>query len=414
MASMLRRNRFGVHGDVMGASPSDEAGKTTLLEEIKSRARAEFARKNLPQAEMLYSKATEIRPEDATLHSNLSAVRLGLNKPAPALENAMEALRLDPAFAKGHYRKGQALMALARPAEAADAFRAGGSLEPESKLWAPLVTKAEKAAKEALATVPATNGVSSKSGGGSGETAVGVGSSSSTVSKSSACSTPAPAATTTSTAASLGGNNSSESGMKGYKKTADGRTTTYFHNDLTEEAKALIGDIAPKKLEPAAVAGDGGAGAVGGGGNDVSAWNKAGTWESRDMTSWAKLRLRELLREVEFDASESTVKVVEISKLEGDAEISFSRGKKRYLFDFRFDLKWEAPDLDCGLAKGVLVYPDVGQDCGGDYDVECQVDSSTPTAAKAFVDRHVRPEGSGLRNAVLDCLATFITELHAK
>lgn len=43
------------------------------------------------------------------------------------------------------------------------------------------------------------------------------------------------------------------------------------------------------------------------------------------------------------------------------------------MFDFRFDLKWEAPDLDCGLAKGVLVYPDVGQDCGGDYDVECQV-----------------------------------------
>lgn len=30
--------------------------------------RAEFARKNLPQAEMLYSKAVEIKPEDATLH----------------------------------------------------------------------------------------------------------------------------------------------------------------------------------------------------------------------------------------------------------------------------------------------------------------------------------------------------------
>lgn len=30
--------------------------------------RAEFARKNLPQAEMLYSKAVEIRPEDATLY----------------------------------------------------------------------------------------------------------------------------------------------------------------------------------------------------------------------------------------------------------------------------------------------------------------------------------------------------------
>lgn len=41
MASMLNRNRFGAHGDVMSAKPDDETGKTTLLEEIKSRARCE-------------------------------------------------------------------------------------------------------------------------------------------------------------------------------------------------------------------------------------------------------------------------------------------------------------------------------------------------------------------------------------
>lgn len=227
--------------------------------------------------------------------SNLAAVRLGLNKPAPALENAMEALRLDPAYAKGHYRKGQALMALARPGEAADAFRAGGALEPGSKLWTPLVTKAEEAAKEAPAAVSATNG-GSNSSSSSGTNAVGVGAGSSTVSKMSASSTPAPAATTTAAAASGGGGCSSSSksepgsGMKGYKKTADGRTTTYFNNDLTEEAKALIGDIAPKKLEPAAAGGGAGA-AEDGGGNDVSAWNKAGTWESRDMTRFVYMQM---------------------------------------------------------------------------------------------------------------------------
>lgn len=60
-------------------------------------------------------------------------------------------------------------------------------------------------------------------------------------------------------------------------------------------------------------------------------------------------------------------------------QISFSRGKKRYMFDFRFDLKWEAPDLDCGPAKGVLMYPDVGQDCDGVYDVECRVSQHNTT-----------------------------------
>ncbi|CAN0519516.1 unnamed protein product, partial [Ectocarpus sp. 8 AP-2014] len=69
--------------------------------------------------------------------------------------------------------------------------------------------------------------------------------------------------------------------MKGYKITADGKKTTYFNNDLTEEAKALIGDIAPKKLEPATAAVQD---STSGGGNEASAWNKAGTWESRDMT----------------------------------------------------------------------------------------------------------------------------------
>lgn len=48
------------------------------------------------------------------------------------------------------------------------------------------------------------------------------------------------------------------------------------------------------------------------------------------------------------------------------------------MFDFHFDLKWEATDLEDGPAKGVLIYPDVGQDCDGVYDVECRVRCDTP------------------------------------
>ena len=39
------------------------------------------------------------------------------------------------------------------------------------------------------------------------------------------------------------------------------------------------------------------------------------------LSSWAKQRLEELLGAVEFDASESTVTVVKVDKLEGDAEV---------------------------------------------------------------------------------------------
>lgn len=201
-------------------------------------------------------------------------------------------MRLDASYAKGHYRKGQALMALSRPAEAADAFRAGSALEPESKLWPPLVEKALKAAEDLKKTAAAApNGgkttavsktvVTTKTTSRAGTT---------TTSKNA---TDAVASSSSSTGSRNAGSSSGGGGgaeeMKGYKKTADGKVTTYFHNELSEEAKALIGDIAPKRLDPAAaVAMDvdtiNGAAEGPGASNEVSAWNKAGTWESRDMT----------------------------------------------------------------------------------------------------------------------------------
>merc|ERR1711904_295467 len=70
--------------------------------------------------------------------------------------------------------------------------------------------------------------------------------------------------------------------LRGYK-VVNGKKTSYFHHEQTDEEKRLIGDIAPKRvnLPP---------------GNlwtstetndDTSAWNTAGTWEERDITSWA-------------------------------------------------------------------------------------------------------------------------------
>ena len=37
--------------------------------------------------------------------------------------------------------------------------------------------------------------------------------------------------------------------LRGYKTTTDGRTTSYFHRELSEEEKRIIGDITPKRLE---------------------------------------------------------------------------------------------------------------------------------------------------------------------
>ncbi|CAM9501063.1 unnamed protein product, partial [Sphacelaria rigidula] len=184
--------------------------------------------------------------------SNLAAVRLGLNQPGAALKNSEEAIRLDASYAKGHYRKGQALMSLSRPGEAADAFRAGAALEPQSKLWPPLVAKAVQAAEDlakaekeaptnsgAATTAASKNVVVTKTTSAADKTPASLAASSGSSSSNGSGRKAA--------ASSAGGGGDSD--MKGYKKTADGRVTTYFHNELSEEAKALIGDIAPKRLD---------------------------------------------------------------------------------------------------------------------------------------------------------------------
>jgi hypothetical protein len=66
--------------------------------------------------------------------------------------------------------------------------------------------------------------------------------------------------------------------LRGYKITADGRKTTYFNTELTEEAKALIGDIAPKKITPTTgTSSDGDVSAADAAATAGSAWNTAGT-----------------------------------------------------------------------------------------------------------------------------------------
>ena len=96
--------------------------------------------------------------------------------------------------------------------------------------------------------------------------------------------------------------------VKGYKKKSDGRTTSFFDNEASEEAKKLIGDITPQRVgggaaaaaaaitttaAAAAAAAGGGAGGSperrASGSAAASDWNKSGvTWEEKDVSAWAR------------------------------------------------------------------------------------------------------------------------------
>ncbi len=152
--------------------------------------------------------------------------------------------------------------------------------------------------------------------------------------------------------------------IRGYKKTKDGKTTSYFHRDLDDEAKKLIGDNTPKRIgvssndsapRPISTQGSG------------SAWNSAGTWEDKDKTKWAKARLKELLLDVKIENGEASSCVVKkVEKLEGDASIISARGKVRYVYDFSFEVHFEmvfnkGSDEEKKL-KSTLKYADICND----------------------------------------------------
>ena len=85
--------------------------------------------------------------------------------------------------------------------------------------------------------------------------------------------------------------------MRGYKTLADGRKTSFFHMEVSEEAKRLQAEqgsfVHGKKIDAteaekfeAKVT------------NGASVWNSSGTPEEKDMTKWAEERLQSLLLQV--------------------------------------------------------------------------------------------------------------------
>lgn len=140
---------------------------------------------------------------------------------------------------------------------------------------------------------------------------------------------------------------------KGYKKTSDGRTTSYFHRELDETAKKLMGDCTPRRIDHAhSTSTSNKAG---------SAWNASGTTvEEADMTERAKKELRRALKAASADVEDAKVAVSEIKSLKGEASRVVMRGRARFLYEFSFDVVCR--DEKSGETLGTLKFEDVTSD----------------------------------------------------
>lgn len=184
--------------------------------------------------------------------------------------------------------------------------------------------------------------------------------------------------------------------LRGYKKTSDGRTTSYFNREQSEEEKKLVGCIKPKKLDQSASppspsptsASKSGVG---------SAWNQSGTtWEEKDTTDWCKKTLERCLLDVTSayystttDDATYVAVVSEVKDLTGDASVAIAGGKKRYIYDFHLSVEYEIRDeAEETVASGKLRLPDVNSATTSDeeeLDVEVMAWKKAPSAGKDVI-----------------------------
>ncbi len=141
--------------------------------------------------------------------------------------------------------------------------------------------------------------------------------------------------------------------MKGYKITSDGKKTSYFTRELSDQDKAILAASntgpqriystddtimssvtnAPIKLP----ASDGNSNKVG------SDWNAAGTFEEKDVSVWARKHLQTLLtglKVINAGGTQLQVFVESVQEVSGDASIVFTRGKHKFIYDLSVEISF--------------------------------------------------------------------------
>lgn len=420
------------HRDVLEATPDTEDSKAKLVEELQSRGRAAVGAKSWMDAKLLYEKALTLVTEDrnriAILNSNLSLVEKNMGFFEEARKSAAAAAEADPTYVKAWWRLGQALQSLHRSQEALEALTKAKFLEPTNKALIKEHAKVQEKVDEDTKLMkeleeqqqqeqeqqpmqidPESVKVASVSTSENSSTRTA---------KISASSSPTEKKTEKVDDEDEEKIFTKSEPVRGYK-IVNGKKTSYFHNELSEEAKNLIGDIAPKKLEtvPAPVATP--AAAAG-----ASVWNQAGTWEEKDLTKWAKTTLQECIENTTYILPDSSpapgalVTVTKVKTLEGHASCAVARGKKRYIYEFMVKLDWKLhspsddSDLEC---TGSLAVPDIDGtiDLGDGYEIhDFTIDTVSESSLRPLIERFVQRGGfhDALNTSIDDWVRRFKSE----
>lgn len=137
-----------------------------------------------------------------------------------------------------------------------------------------------------------------------------------------------------------------------------------------------------------------------------SGWNTGATYESRDYSNWARERFRELVHGLEFDGFD--IEVTEIVDTNISAQIHYTRGRRRLIYDISFKLKWSG-EVNGRTVSGRVEMQDIMPDEEeSEWYFTVTSDKSDP-----FHDRSRGVVSTG-RDLLVDCINTLIKELSEK
>ena len=211
--------------------------------------------------------------------------------------------------------------------------------------------------------------------------------------------------------------------MKGYKTTADGRTTSFFHNDLDETAKSLLkGDykshIAPQAVS-SAVATTVNKTGVG------SEWNDGSTWEDRDISVEVRARLAALLHPLSVESDGMRARTTAVKAVEGDANVMVARGKTKRIFNLACTVCWEASAVAAAgdgaagdaaaaaVVRGEITLCDINDD-PEDVEIAWAQTAGGPRAVVKQAEQLTKKADSALQAALLERLGVLRAEILAR
>ncbi|KAJ0965540.1 hypothetical protein J5N97_026678 [Dioscorea zingiberensis] len=132
-----------------------------------------------------------------------------------------------------------------------------------------------------------------------------------------------------------------------------------------------------------------------------SVWNQAGTWEEKNLNSWASNRIKELLTSLSsLEISGGKADIHEVSKCSGDAFLVTVRNKKRVGYTYELSLKFKGEWLINEEKKKIKGHLDIPEFSFGELeDLQIVVslseekDLAAEEKTKITQDLEVTPKG---------------------